>query len=112
MNLQQKKEMLIELGTFVDKNWLDEQFEWCMMRIKKNMVRFGLDFPSACATNGKYRIKKNDDWTNGFWTGMLWLSYEWTKEEKFLVRAMENIHSFQKRLDQHFILDHHDIGFL
>lgn len=44
MNLQQKKEMLIELGTFVDKNWLDEQFEWCMMRIKKNMVRFGLDF--------------------------------------------------------------------
>ena len=64
MNIQQKKEMLIELGTFVDKNWLDEQFEWCMMRIKKNMVRFGLDFPSACATNGKYRIKKNDDWTN------------------------------------------------
>ncbi len=58
MNIQQKKEMLIELGTFVDKNWLDEQFEWCMMRIKKNMVRFGLDFPSACATNGKYRIKK------------------------------------------------------
>ncbi|MRA94314.1 glucuronyl hydrolase, partial [Bacillus thuringiensis] len=41
MNVQQKKEMLIELGTFVDKNWLDEQFEWCMMRIKKNMVRFG-----------------------------------------------------------------------
>ena len=58
MNIQQKKEMLIELGTFVDKNWLDEQFEWCMMRIKKNMVRFGLDFPSACATNGKYRIKQ------------------------------------------------------
>ncbi len=25
---------------------------------QKNMVRFGLDFPSACATNGKYRIKK------------------------------------------------------
>ena len=42
---------------------------------------------------------------------MLWLSYEWTKEEKFLVRAMENIHSFQKRLDQHFVLDHHDISF-
>lgn len=35
MNIQQKKEMLIELGTFVDKNWLDEQFEWCMMHIKK-----------------------------------------------------------------------------
>ncbi len=58
MNIQQKKEMLIELGTFVDKNWLDEQFEWCMMRIKKNMVRFGLDFPSACATNENIESKK------------------------------------------------------
>ena len=49
--------MLIELGTFVDKNWLDEQFEWCMMRIKK-YGSFRVRFPSACATNGKYRIKK------------------------------------------------------
>ena len=30
------------------------------------MERFGYDFPSACATDGKYRIKGNDDWTNGF----------------------------------------------
>ena len=76
------------------------------------MIRYGEKFPSACATNGKYRIKENDDWTNGFWTGMLWMCYEWTQDDTFLNLAQKNIESFQKRLDEHFILDHHDIGFL
>lgn len=80
--------------------------------IEKNMERYGLDFPSACATNSIYRIKKNDDWTNGFWTGMLWIAYEYTKKEKFKNLALENIKSFKERLENHFVLDHHDIGFL
>lgn len=75
------------------------------------MQRFGTQFPSACATNGRYRLKANDDWTNGFWTGMLWLAYEWSHQEKFRLLAMENIDSFQQRLEEHFVLDHHDIGF-
>lgn len=48
------------------------------------MQRFGTQFPSACATNGRYRLKANDDWTNGFWTGMLWLAYEWSHQENFV----------------------------
>ena len=76
------------------------------------MQSYVTDFPSVCASNGKYRIKKNDDWTNGFWTGMLWISYLYTKDDKFYNLAMENVKSFKKRLDDHFVLDHHDIGFL
>ncbi|GGC97388.1 glycoside hydrolase family 88 protein [Enterococcus wangshanyuanii] len=112
MSLQENKKRLIKLGENVTEKWLNEQIDWCVSQIEKNMQRFGTQFPSACATNGKYRIKANDDWTNGFWTGMLWLAYEWTKKDKFLALAMENIQSFQKRLDDHFVLDHHDIGFL
>ncbi|MBO0471511.1 glycoside hydrolase family 88 protein [Enterococcus sp. DIV0242_7C1] len=112
MSLQENKKRLVELGGNVTEMWLNEQIDWCVSQIEKNMQRFGTQFPSACATNGKYRIKANDDWTNGFWTGMLWLAYEWTKKDKFLALAMENIQSFQKRLDDHFVLDHHDIGFL
>jgi unsaturated chondroitin disaccharide hydrolase len=112
MGLQENKKRLVELGGNVTETWLNEQIDWCVSQIEKNMQRFGTQFPSACATNGKYRIKANDDWTNGFWTGMLWLAYEWTKKDKFLALAMENIQSFQKRLDDHFVLDHHDIGFL
>lgn len=112
MDQQENKRRLITLGENITEKWLREQIDWCVAQIEKNMDRYGISFPSACATNGKYRIKGNDDWTNGFWTGMLWLAYEWTGKEKFLSRALENIESFQQRLDQHFVLDHHDIGFL
>ena len=112
MRLQENKQCLILLGEKVTDVWLADKITACIQQIEKNSQRFGTQFPSACATNGKYRLKGNDDWTNGFWTGMLWLAYEWTKEKNFLTRAMENIDSFQTRLDDHFVLDHHDIGFL
>ncbi|MGX4687117.1 glycoside hydrolase family 88 protein [Vagococcus sp. JNUCC 83] len=106
------KQQLIALGKNVSDEWLTKQIEWCIKKIEKNMARYGEKFPSASATDGVYRIKENDDWTNGFWTGMLWMAYEWTNDDKFLHLAKKNIESFQKRLDEHFILDHHDIGFL
>lgn len=112
MTLEENTARLIQLGEKVTPAWLTEQMQACVAQIEKNQQRFGANFPSACGTEGRYRIKGNDDWTNGFWTGMLWLAYEWTGSEKFLTQAMENIQSFQKRLDEHFVLDHHDIGFL
>ncbi|MGF2924656.1 glycoside hydrolase family 88 protein [Lactococcus garvieae] len=110
MNTNKKK--LIQLGQNIDQAWLERQIKKIIVKIERNMERFGYDFPSACATDGKYRIKGNDDWTNGFWTGMLALAYEYTGDEKFLHRIEANMVSFQKRLDDHFVLDHHDIGFL
>lgn len=112
MTIEEKKARLLSLSEKVTEEWLKEQMDYCIQKIEQNMDRFGTKFPSACATNGRYRIKENDDWTNGFWTGMLWLAYEWTGKEKFLIIAMENIQSFKERLDTHFVLDHHDIGFL
>lgn len=112
MSLQENKKKLIVAGEKLNDEWLTKEINRCLKKIKKNMVRYGNDFPSACATNGIYRIKANDDWTNGFWTGMLWLAYEWSGEESYLNQAVENMKSFQQRLEDHFVLDHHDIGFL
>ena len=95
-----------------ERIWVKKELDRCCAVLSKNMERFGENFPSACASDGKYRIKQNDDWTNGFWTGMQWLAYLYTGEEKYKALASANIESFQKRLDEHFILDHHDIGFL
>lgn len=96
----------------ISGGWLKGELDRAAAKTEKNMERFGEDFPSACAAGGKYRIKKNDDWTNGFWTGMLWLSYLHTGKEKFKELALKNVDSFDRRLKEHFILDHHDIGFL
>lgn len=92
--------------------WAGRELDRICGVIKKNMDRYGTDFPSACATNGRYRIKKNDDWTNGFWTGMLWMAYLYTGDGSYKELAMKNVESFGERLKEHFVLDHHDIGFL
>lgn len=110
--MKNKKEELISLGEKITPEWIQYQLTKVIEKLEINMERYGTQFPSACAINGKYRIKPNDDWTNGFWTGMLCLAYEYTQEEKFFIRIDQNIQSFQERLYQHFVLDHHDIGFL
>lgn len=92
--------------------WAEKELDRICGVLKRNMVRYGTDFPSACAANGRYRIKKNDDWTNGFWTGMLWMAYLHTGDGCYKDLAMENVRSFGRRLKEHYVLDHHDIGFL
>ena len=92
--------------------WVTEELTRICGVIEKNMERFGTKFPSACAEGGVYEVTENDDWTNGFWTGMLWMAYQYTVEEKFRDLACENLKSFERRLDEHVVLEHHDIGFL
>jgi unsaturated chondroitin disaccharide hydrolase len=110
--MKSNQEKLIKLGQNINENWLSKQIAYCVEKIRKNSVRFQDHFPSASATNGIYRLKDNDDWTNGFWTGMLWMAFEWTGETLFQEQANRNVMSFQERLDQHVVLDHHDLGFL
>lgn len=92
--------------------WVTEELTRICGVIEKNMKRFGTKFPSACAEGGVYEVTENDDWTNGFWTGMLWMAYQYTGEVKFRDLACENLKSFERRLDEHVVLEHHDIGFL
>ncbi len=67
----------------VDRAFLRSELDRCVKILEKNMERYGTDFPSACCTGSRYRIKKNDDWTNGFWTGMLWIAWLYTGREAF-----------------------------
>ncbi|RDY29382.1 glucuronyl hydrolase [Romboutsia weinsteinii] len=96
----------------LDKDEIESALDFIIKKIDENLDLYTYNFPSACTTNNVYRTKGNDDWTNGFWTGMLWLAYEYTKDEKYKKVLDIHIESFEKRLEEHFVLDHHDIGFL
>lgn len=50
-------------------------------------------------------------WTNGFWGGILWLLYQDTKEEKYVVYARECEDKLEKCFQQYYGL-HHDVGFM
>ena len=92
--------------------WVLEELDRVCAVLEKDMKKFGDRFPSACAENGHYEVTENDDWTNGFWTGMLWMAYQYTGKDAFRQQACRNMESFERRLDEHVVLDHHDIGFL
>ncbi len=88
------------------------ELDWICQQTEKNIEKFGEKFPSACTTEGKYRIKGNDDWTNGFWTGILWICYEYSGKEIFRQTALANGCDFRRRIDERLVVDHHDLGFL
>lgn len=92
--------------------WLEKHIMKCVKKLEDMLPKFEGHFPSACTTNMHYRVKNNDDWTNGFWTGLLWQAYEITGNSLFENEAKQQLKSFRKRLDQNYILNHHDIGFL
>lgn len=96
----------------LDSCALHDELQALTEKVRLNMGRFGSQFPSACSQNEKYRIKNNDDWTNGFWTGMQAIAYEFSGDTDFLEGIRTNVISFQERLNNHHVLDHHDIGFL
>ena len=81
-------------------------------RIRNNISDFYDTFPAASSINQIYPASENDDWTNGFWTGQLWLAYEQTKEAAFKEAALYQVPGFRERLIKRIVVDHHDMGFL
>ena len=74
--------------------------------------RFIDTFPSAAATNGVYGESENKGgWTQCFYTGMLFLAYNYTKNEKYLTLAKHLCESFINRVDNMVGMGDHDIGF-
>lgn len=76
---------------------------------------FGNDkFPSHNSYDGYYKAEDNftGGWNTGFWSGMLWLAYELSGNEKFRKAAETHIDSFYERIDKKIGVNHHDMGFL
>lgn len=91
----------------------EKSLDFALDRIKENSTEFKDCFLSAESKD--YIYQKNSkcaDWTEGFWTGMLWLAYELTGD-KALRSAAENLDKIlQKRIYDRFATDTHDLGFL
>ncbi|WNS44030.1 glycoside hydrolase family 88 protein [Paenibacillus sp. MMS20-IR301] len=77
-----------------------------------NIERFGNRFPIVSIGDGKYYLTDQTNWTEGFWSGILWLSYEYGKDPALYNAAVRTVDSFRERMEAGQDLDHHDIGFL
>ncbi|CAM3460373.1 glycoside hydrolase family 88 protein [Erysipelothrix anatis] len=77
-----------------------------------NMEYFEDTFPSASTLQNQYQKVKNEDWVEGFWTGILWMMFEYQQQPVYREMAQRHVISFIDRMDRNIVLDHHDMGFL
>lgn len=97
---------------------VESALEFSSGQIVRNLKDFTYKFQKAYSEDGFYRPIENNYWTTGFWTGEIWLTYEYMKEKKDpsaaqLREAGEiQIDSFLNRIENKIEVDHHDMGFL
>jgi len=90
----------------------DEAMAFIVRQIDRNLETFVDTFPSECSTNQVYQQVGNVAWTPGFWTGMLWLTFEVTGDEKYRLAAENQLPSYRQRVDEKRYTETHDLGFL
>ena len=77
-----------------------------------NLEQFTSRFPKAYSQNGFYEAVDNVDWTPGFWTGEIWLAYEFTWNPACRQAGQVQMESFLKRIQNKIDVETHDLGFL
>lgn len=66
-------------------------------------------YPRTIGKDGKLKVTKKKDWTEGFYPGCLWYVYEYTRKDEWkeaAVKWTEALEPLKK------LRSHHDIGFL
>lgn len=89
-----------------------EAMDFVVLKAREGLSEFTDRFPAAASENLIYPPTENVGWTTGFWTGILWLCYQYTGDEEFKKAAELQCKSFKKRIEDHCGVDHHDMGFL
>jgi len=84
-----------------------------LAKIKAAIPDYSDCFPTAASTDGVYGKSENKGgWTQSFWTGMLWLAYEFTGDDIYKETAEKLLPTFANRVDNMIGMGDHDIGFI
>lgn len=96
----------------IDAPAVDRMIANVLVRIDRALPDFVGSFPAPSSVHGLYPPIGNVEWTNGFWTGMLWLAAELSGEARYFDAASAQLPSFADRIARKIVVDHHDLGFL
>ena len=92
--------------------FVQEALRAAILQMDETASTFGQQFKTTYTTRQFYTARPNDDWTDGFCTGMYWLAWEHTQNEAFKQAALLQVDSFLQRIIDRVVVDHHDMGFL
>lgn len=85
--------------------------EQALVRVKRNIPRFSQQFPIV-SNKGIYQLEAGEEWTSGFWPGILWLAYQYSGDVEFRRAGEHAVELLRERMLQNQGLEHHDLGFL
>lgn len=108
----EKVSNMLEGAKEITKEEIQNALDFSCRQILSCLPEFTHQFQMAYSEQGFYKPMGNYDWTNGFWTGEIWLAYEHCKDENLKEAAMIQIEDFLHRIDHKIAVDHHDMGFL
>lgn len=94
------------------KESLQKAMEYCLEKTRNNCADFETKFPTSQSCNYMYGQTDCTDWTESFWTGILWLSWEMTGERIYADTAEKQLALFAQRIRGRRNTDTHDLGFL
>ena len=96
----------------ITKEEIHEALNFCKEQILRILPEFTDKFQKAYSEGNFYKPTENDDWTCGFWTGEIWLAYEFSGDERLKAAAEVQIDNFLHRIQNKIDVNHHDMGFL
>ena len=71
--------MLFENMPVITGEEVDRALRFSAEQVVRNLPEFTHKFQKAYSENGFYHPIENNYWTTGFWTGEIWLAYEYMK---------------------------------
>ena len=96
----------------INKIEIGQALDFCCRQILHILPEFTDKFQQAYSVDGFYPAVENTDWTQGFWTGEIWLAYERCGDERKKKAGEIQVHDFLERIEKKISVDHHDMGFL
>jgi unsaturated chondroitin disaccharide hydrolase len=91
---------------------VNKNLDYCLEQASKTVsgLTDSSQIPRSIA-NGKteWRFVSYRDWTSGFWPGILWYAYEYSKDEKWKTQAVRFSKALYPLVDSAAI--DHDLGF-
>lgn len=121
--------VLLEQYEKMNQQEMQDALAFSVKQIVTILPEFTDKFQKAYSEEGFYQPIENDDWTTGFWTGEIWLAYEFVKDNPDVIASLRigtpaevlrklqtaaevQIASFLNRIEKKIVVDHHDMGFL
>src|SRR5690348_7805983 len=97
---------------FMPQNWNEIAFQNILDKIEKTSSRIQDGIPYV-SKGEQYSDMSRDMgwWTNGFWSGILWLAYRHTKNPEYRLWAQSCENKLDSVLRDYYRVDH-DAGFL